>query len=267
MFPANGIIPIHDENPTSIRPVVTFTLIALNVLAFFLWEPNFGSGRNCAEADLRCQVADCEITQFFFKWGVVPREVVEGDPLEGEICPGIETEPKSLVASLFTSMFLHGGFMHLAGNMLFLWVFGNNIEDRLGHVKFLLFYLLTGVAASLAHVFFNADSIAPTIGASGAVSGLMGAYIVLFPHAMIHVLVPILLFFRIRMRAISVLGIWFVSQFFIGGGQQVGSGGVAWVAHVGGFVAGALVIYLLGGGRNRPTPTRPAYPPPSPYGF
>ncbi len=265
MFVGNGIIPIHDENPTLSKPVVTFVLIALNVLAFFLLEPNFGSGRNCAQSDLRCQVADCEITQFFLKWGVVPREVVRGEQLEGEICPGVETIPKSLVVSLFTSMFLHGGFMHLAGNMLFLWVFGNNIEDRLGLVKFIIFYLLTGLAASLAHVFFNPNSIAPTIGASGAISGLMGAYIVLFPRAMVHVLVPVLLFFRFRMRAISVLGIWFVSQFFIGSGQQVG-GGVAWVAHVGGFVAGMIAIFLLGGGRDRPTPAKPAYPQ-SPFGF
>ncbi len=162
-------------------------------------------------------------------------------------------------------MFLHGGFLHLAGNMLFLWVFGNNIEDRLGKVKYLIFFMLTGLIASLAHVFFNADSQVPTIGASGAVAGVLGAYIVLFPRARIHALVPMLLFFRIRLPAMAVLGIWFVSQFFIGSGQQVGGGGVAWVAHVGGFLAGMALIFLLGGGRQRPSKTMPAYPA-GPYG-
>ena len=260
----NSLIPIHDENPTHRTPVFTVTLILVNVLAFFLLEPSFGTGRNCVRADVPCQLENCELTQFFLKWGVVPAEVTNGDQLSGEICPGVQTEPKSVLLSLFTSMFLHGGFFHLAGNMLFLWVFGNNIEDRLGHVRYLIFYALAGLAGSLAHVFANPTSMAPTIGASGAISGLLGAYIMLFPGAMIHALVPMLLFLRVRLPAMAVLGMWFISQFFIGGGQQVGEGGVAWVAHVGGFVAGMVLIFLLGGGRKRPTPTRPAYPP-SPF--
>ncbi|HEX2052480.1 MAG TPA: rhomboid family intramembrane serine protease [Actinomycetota bacterium] len=262
-----GLIPIHDENPARRTPLLTLMIIVANVLAFFFLEPSFGTGRNCARADVTCQVENCELTQYFFQWGVVPREVASGEPVSGEICTGIETEPKSVVLSLFTSMFLHGGFFHLAGNMLFLWVFGNNIEDRLGHVRYLVFYLLAGLAGTLAHVFSNPESLTPTIGASGAISGLLGAYIVLFPRAMIHALVPMLFFFRVRLPAMAVLGFWFISQFFIGGGQQVGEGGVAWVAHVGGFVAGMILIYLLGGGRHKPTPARPAYPqgPFSPY--
>ncbi|HYN99962.1 MAG TPA: rhomboid family intramembrane serine protease [Actinomycetota bacterium] len=260
MIPGTGLIPLHDENPTRTKPVATVTLIILNVLAFFLLEPQFGSTRDCLRADISCQLDNCEVSQFFFKWGVVPAEVVEGEQLTGEICSGVETEEKSVLLSLFTSMFLHGGFLHLGGNMLFLWVFGNNIEDRLGRVKYVLFYLVAGVAASLAHVFFNASSQIPTIGASGAVAGVLGAYIVLFPRAMIHTLVGFILFFKVRLPALTVLGLWFVSQFFIGGGQQVGEGGVAWVAHVGGFLAGMVLIYMLGGGRQRPTPAEPIYP-------
>ena len=260
MIPGTGLIPLHDENPTRTKPVATITLIILNVLAFFLLEPQFGSTRDCLRADISCQLDNCEVSQFFFKWGVVPAEVVEGEQLTGEICSGVQTEEKSVLLSLFTSMFLHGGFLHLGGNMLFLWVFGNNIEDRLGRVKYVLFYLVAGVAASLAHVFFNASSQIPTIGASGAVAGVLGAYIVLFPRAMVHTLVGFILFFKVRLPAITVLGLWFVSQFFIGGGQQVGEGGVAWVAHVGGFLAGMVLIYMLGGGRQRPTPAEPIYP-------
>ncbi len=257
MLAGNSLIPIHDENPTHRTPLLVVGLIIVNVLAFFLLEPSFGSGRNCARGDMSCQLANCELSQFFFKWGVVPAEVSNGQQVSGEICPGVDTEPKSVPLSLITSMFLHGGFFHLAGNMLFLWVFGNNIEDRLGHVKFMIFYLLAGLAGSLAHVFANPESLAPTIGASGAISGLLGAYILLFPRAMIHALVPMLFFFRVRLPAMMVLGIWFVSQFFIGDAQQVGEGGVAWVAHVGGFVAGMVLIHMLGGGRGRPSPTPP----------
>lgn len=260
MLAGKNLIPIHDENPTRTKAVVTITLIALNVVAFFLLTPQFGTTRGCTRSDISCRLDNCELNQFFFKWGVVPAEVVEGEQVTGEICDGVETEEKSIPLSLFTSMFLHGGFLHIGGNMLFLWVFGNNIEDRLGRVKFVFFYLATGLAASLAHVFFNADSLAPTIGASGAVAGVLGAYIVLFPRAMIHTLVGFILFFRVRLPAIAVLSFWFISQFFIGSGQQVGEGGVAWVAHVGGFLAGMALIYILGGGRERPSPAQPAWP-------
>jgi len=260
MLAGNNLIPIHDENPAHRTPFLVVGLIVVNILAFFLLEPGFGTPQGCARGDLECQRANCELSQFFFRWGVVPAEVTGGEQVRGEICPGITTEPKSVPLSLLTSMFLHGGFFHLAGNMLFLWVFGNNIEDRLGHLKFLLFYLLAGLAGSLAHVFANPDSLIPTIGASGAISGLLGAYILLFPNAMIHALVPMLFFFRVRLPAAAVLGVWFVSQFFIGGGQQLGEGGVAWVAHVGGFVAGMVLILVLGGARRRlassPPPTR-----------
>jgi membrane associated rhomboid family serine protease len=254
MFPGTALIPIHDENPTESFSYVTAALIVLNVAAFFLLTPNLGrEEQRCF--DQQCLVEQCSLQQFFYRWGAVPAEVTEGDQLTGDLGGGCLLQPKSVFVSLITSMFLHGGFLHLAGNMLFLWVFGNNIEDRLGRIRFLVFYLVTGLAGSLAHIAMNPGSQIPTIGASGAISGLMGAYIVLFPHARIHSVVPIpILFFligRIRLPAYVVLGIWFVSQFLIGTGQQPEGGGVAWVAHVGGFIAGVIMIFVLGGWRKK----------------
>ncbi|MGH2771772.1 MAG: rhomboid family intramembrane serine protease, partial [Actinomycetota bacterium] len=167
-------------------------------------------------------------------------------------CPGMPLEAKSVIASMFTSMFLHGGLLHLGGNMLFLWVFGNNIEDVLGKVRYVVFYLLAGLAATMAHVLANPASEVPTVGASGAISGLLGAYLILFPHAQVTTLVPLFIFIQfMQLPAIVVLALWFVSQFFIGAGQQAGGAGVAWVAHVGGFVAGMILIFLLGGWAKR----------------
>lgn len=260
MVPPTGLIPIHDENPTHTFSIVTVVIIAINVAVFLFLQPNFGQQASCGPGDVACQTENCETVQFFYKWGVVPAEITEGEQFEEQICNEVYLEDKSLIGSLFTSMFLHGGFMHLAGNMLFLWVFGNNIEDRLGKIKFVVFYLLVGLAGSLAHVWFNPDSAVPTVGASGAISGLLGAYAVLFPRAIIHTVVPIpILFFifgRIRLPAMLVLGMWFLGQFFIGQGQSADEGGgVAWVAHVGGFVAGMALIWLFGGHRRRGRPT------------
>lgn len=259
MVPPTSLIPIHDENPTRTFSIVTAVIIAINVAVFLLLQPNFGQQASCGPGDVACQAENCKTVQFFYKWGVVPAEMTEGEQFNDQICNDVYLEDKSLMASLFSSMFLHGGFMHLAGNMLFLWVFGNNIEDRLGKVKFVFFYLLVGLAGTLAHVWFNPDSVIPTVGASGAISGLLGAYAVLFPRAIIHTVVPIpILFFifgRIRLPAMLVLGMWFAGQFFIGQGQSADEGGgVAWVAHVGGFVAGMALIWLFGGRRRRARP-------------
>jgi membrane associated rhomboid family serine protease len=255
-----SLIPIHDENPTERFSYVTVALIVINVAAFVLLTPNFGIAKSRC-FDRACVAEQCALEQFFFEWGTVPVEVTEGEQLTGDLGGRCLLQPKSVILSVFTAMFLHGGFLHLAGNMLFLWIFGNNIEDRLGPFRFVVFYLAAGLAGSLAHVALNPASQVPTIGASGAISGLLGAYIVLFPHARIHAVVPIpILFFifgRIRLPAFVVLGIWFVSQFFIGGGQQPEGGGVAWVAHVGGFVAGMVLIFVLGGWR--PQRPRPSY--------
>lgn len=250
MIAGTNLIPIHDENPVHRTPIIVITLIATNVLVFLLLTPEFGSGRACAPNDTQCQLANCNLQQFFFQWGVVPAELPRGEPVEASICPGVPTAEKSVSLSLVTSLFLHGGFFHLAGNMLFLWVFGNNIEDRLGHLKFILFYLLAGLAGTFAHVLANPASLVPTVGASGAISGLLGAYVLLFPRAMVHAVIPMFFFYRVRLPAVVVLGVWFLSQFLIGSGQQPGEGGVAWMAHVGGFLAGMVLIGLMGGVRR-----------------
>ena len=150
------------------------------------------------------------------------------------------------VATVFSSMFLHGGFMHLAGNMLYLWIFGNNVEDSMGHVRFVIFYLLCGVAAALAQAWPNPDSTIPMIGASGAISGVLGAYLLLFPRARVLVLIPLGAFSRIvYVPAMFVLGFWFVLQLISTALTEGGQGGVAWGAHIGGFVAGMVLIPLF----------------------
>jgi membrane associated rhomboid family serine protease len=154
-------------------------------------------------------------------------------------------------SDLVTSMFLHGGWMHLIGNMWFLWIYGDNVEDVLGHTKFLIFYLLCGIAAALLHAVLNSYSRVPTLGASGAIAGVMGAYLIKFPHSRILTLVPIIVFFTtVEIPAVLILVYWFVIQIFSGVGSigysNVSRGGVAWFAHVGGFVAGMILIFLLG---------------------
>lgn len=249
MLPANSLIPIHDENPTRTFSYVTLALIVLNVLVFFQ-EPGLARPRDQATA--------CALAGHFYRWGLVPHEIAEGRPVQVRSggCPGVVGDPaKNVYLALLTSMFLHGGILHLAGNMLFLWIFGNNVEDRLGRVKFIVFYLLTGVIASLAHVAANPDSIFPTVGASGAIAGVLGAYLVMFPRARVTSVVPIPVFFlfmlRVQLPAVVVLGLWFLSQFFIGSAQQLGGAGVAWMAHVGGFLAGMALILPFGGRRRR----------------
>lgn len=237
MIAPSALIPIHDQNPTRTFSFLTAAIIVLNVLVFVV-EPQLGMGQTL------------ELAEFFCRWGVVPREIVGTGPQEPLICARLALESKSVYLSLVTSMFLHGGPIHLIGNMLFLWVFGNNIEDTLGRVRFVLFYFVCGVTAGLAHVIVNPGSDIPTVGASGAVSGLLGAYLILFPHARITTLIPLgFFFYTARLPATVVLGLWFVSQFFLGLGQQLGEAGVAWVAHVGGFVTGIILILALGGRR------------------
>ncbi|MGH2767628.1 MAG: rhomboid family intramembrane serine protease [Acidimicrobiales bacterium] len=240
-----ALIPIHDQNPTRSFSYLTVALIAINV-ALLLAEPSLGMGDSP------------QLSTFFCRWGMIPWEVTHGEPATGfGECAGAGISGKGVYTALFTSMFLHGGIVHLLGNMLFLWVFGNNIEDTLGRVRFLLFYLITGLGASLAHVLVNPGSTIPTVGASGAISGLLGAYLILFPRARIVSILPLWFFIRvIELPAVVVLGLWFVLQFVIGVGQQVGGAGVAWMAHVGGFLAGMGLILALGGRRL----IRSAYP-------
>ncbi|MBI3576084.1 MAG: rhomboid family intramembrane serine protease [Gammaproteobacteria bacterium] len=215
------MIPLRDDNPTSITPFVTYAFIAACVLVF-LWQMSLGEkGFEAAVLAL----------------GVTPA-ILLGD---ARLPPELYLVPP--VATVFSSMFLHGGFMHLAGNMLYLWIFGNNVEDSMGHVRFVIFYLLCGVAAVLAQALPNPDSAIPMIGASGAISGVLGAYLLLFPRAHVLVLIPLGMFSRmVPLPAMVVLGFWFVLQLISTALSDGSQGGVAFGAHIGGFVAGMILI-------------------------
>ncbi|MBO9541814.1 rhomboid family intramembrane serine protease [bacterium] len=233
------MIPLHDDVPAWRRPVVTYALIILNVLAF-LYE--LGIGAN--------------ITPFLQHWAVIPRELTLEWPhlLQGQLRPAIWL-------SVLTAMFLHGGWLHLGGNMLFLWIFGDNVEDRLGRVGFLLFYLASGVAATALQVYLNPMSRVPTLGASGAIAGVLGAYMVLYPRAQVLTLLPLgLLSTTFRVPALFYLLLWFGLQAVQGVVSletgRADTGGVAWWAHVGGFILGILVGALLRLG-HRPPPRNP----------
>ena len=213
------MIPLKDENPSKRFPVVTVTLIAIN-LAVFIYMLSLGKGAE----------------QLVYRMGVVPYDIVS---------VGLPAYP-----TLFTSMFLHGGWAHVLGNMLYLWIFGDNIEDFLGKIKFIVFYLVCGFIASFAHILTQASSQIPTIGASGAISGILGGYILLYPKARVLTLIPLGYFIRlIKLPAVAVLGIWILIQLFSGLVSLPGSagkGGVAWFAHIGGFIGGLALIRVLG---------------------
>jgi membrane associated rhomboid family serine protease len=245
-----SLIPLSDDNPTRRTPFVTIGVIIANII-FFFREPGLGTSFESAIYFFKNAPISCQLTD------KCPAVAGPG----GELLIPHRSLTSFLLAVLF-SIFLHAGFMHIAGNMLFLWVFGNNVEDHLGPVKFLLFYLLGGFAASFAHVLTHLASETPTVGASGAVAAVMGAYILLFPRARVRVLLPIIIIFTIvNMSAFAVLALWFAYQFLIGlpeiasriGIGAPGSTEVAWMAHVGGFLFGLIAMYLLGG---RPQPER-----------
>jgi membrane associated rhomboid family serine protease len=241
------VIPLKDENPTRRTPVVTLLIIAACAAIYFLWQPS------PLESDL-------DDSLFAFERAAIPCEIVQGDPLTiAEIEGGLADETgegcgteggelrsdqlypeKSVPLSVLTSMFLHGDLLHLGGNLLFLWIFGNNIEDHLGPIRYLLVYVVAGIVATFAHVALNLDSTIPMVGASGAIAGVMGAYLVWFPDAPVRTLVVFFFITMIRVRAKWVLGFWFVLQFFTSPNS-----GVAWAAHVGGFVFGVLVALLV----------------------
>jgi membrane associated rhomboid family serine protease len=221
------MIPIRDSIPTRRVPLVNYLLIAVNVMVFVLmW------------------LAGPAQESLVYQFAMIPSNYTNGVDL-GDIL------------DVFTSMFMHAGIAHIAGNMLYLWIFGDNVEDRLGHVRYLVFYLVGGVVASLAQLFTNPGSQIPTVGASGAIAAVLGAYLVLFPHSRIATFVPLGFFMRLTMvPAAIVLGFWFVMQFFSGvmsiGGPEVG--GVAYWAHIGGFVVGVVTAKLLGSGRRPESP-------------
>jgi membrane associated rhomboid family serine protease len=228
------MIPIGDENDHSGIAFVSIGLIALNVLAWLLQVS---------------QPSPAALQSFVEAWGVVPREFSAGQDLPPTI-------PSPYWTTLLTSMFLHGGWGHLGGNMLFLWIFGDNIEHRIGHVRFLVFYLICGLAAGIAHIVFNSTSMIPTVGASGAISGVLGGYLLLFPRNRVYVMtwggvaaVP----------AVLMLGLWILLQFINGFGtvaQTPETGGVAYLAHIGGFAAGMILAPLFAGRRTVRSGTR-----------
>ena len=216
------MIPLKDRNPTRRFPIITVSLIVVNVLAFF-YELSLGT----------------RIDEFIFHFSVIPNEITQA--LHSDIFRPF------IFITLFTSLFLHGGWLHVGGNMLYLWIFGDNVEDKLGHMRFLLFYIICGIAASSLHIYIDPTSTVPTIGASGAISGILGAYLFMFPRVRVLTLVPIFIFIQtIELPAFVVLGLWFVLQFFNSilslGHTAASMGGVAWWAHVGGFITGLLFV-------------------------
>ncbi|MFI5962282.1 rhomboid family intramembrane serine protease [Streptomyces asoensis] len=257
------VIPVHDVNPVRRTPVVTYALIAANVLVF-LFMPGL-SGSVAGDSTL---AQTCHLHAFLEHYAAVPRELIHhqlpqlvptGDVRGAGCVLNPPDYDKSPALSVFTAMFLHGGWLHLLGNMLFLLIFGNNIEDRMGHVRFALFYVVCGYAASYGFALLNADSTDPLIGASGAIAGVLGAYLVLYPKARVWVLVPFLVFLPLRLPAWLVLGFWFGLQAVYSSGEGVsGAGTVAYAAHVVGFLAGMLLAWPLKAG----TP-----PPPEPRGL
>jgi len=226
------MIPLYDRNRSRTFPGVTVFIIALNALAFLV---ELSLGRHGVE-------------QLFMAFGLLPiraKAALAGHPEQGVVY-GI---------SIFTSMFLHGGWIHLIGNMWYLWVFGDNVEDRLGHGRFVLFYLVCGVAAALAHTLFNLGSQIPTVGASGAIAGVLGAYVIAFPRARVVTLLPIFFFITfIEVPALVFLGFWFLMQMFNQSLALVSRGefqGVAWMAHIGGFLAGMALMKFIPPRRSR----------------
>jgi membrane associated rhomboid family serine protease len=218
------MLPIRDHNPSGRTPYVTYALMAANILIFLSYVGAFSDAR--------------AISEVYWNWAMIPERFSRGE----------------VPYTMISSMFLHGGWMHLAGNMLFLWIFGDNIEDEMGHLPYLGFYLLTGIAAGLIHYLSAPYSNVPTVGASGAIAGVMGGYLLLFPKAKVDILLILIVFFRIfPIPAWIMLMVWFAMQFFGGIGSNPESGGVAYWAHAGGFIAGiicAIPVWLKRGGTD-----------------
>lgn len=243
------IMPLGDDNTDrSSTPFVNYALIAVNILVFVLLQ---GMGSN---------------EKFTYAFSTVPAEITTGVDIDktvqlvdkgtGEILGAIDLQPTpiSVYITLLTSMFMHGGFAHLGGNMLYLWIFGDNVEDKLGHARYLMFYLITGVLASLSHVFatvaFDGNPYIPSLGASGAISGVLGGYLLLFPRKRVRVLMLNML---TEVPSIVAIGLWFVFQILSSVGSAQGqAGGVAYGAHIGGFIAGLVLVKLFATGRREP---------------
>jgi len=217
------MFPFSDDNPSSLTPIVTWSLIAACV-AVFLWQLALGDTGNRA----------------IFGFGMIPARLFGG----AELPVGIPTVAPTM--TVLTSMFMHGGIMHLGGNMLFLWIFGDNVEDSMGHSRYLVFYVVCGIAAAMTQAWIDPNSTIPMIGASGAISGVLGAYLVLHPQATVRTLIILGYFVTVmHIPAIIVLGVWFAMQFFSATVSPSDVGGVAFWAHVGGFVAGMALVWFF----------------------
>ena len=226
------MIPLKDDNPTSGKPIATYFLIGLCIL-FFLLQIGSQSYRT---------------GQIFYSYGLIPSVLMGHNALPAELyaIPAFLT--------IFSSMFMHGGFMHLIGNMLYMWIFADNIEDDLGVKKFIIFYLLSGVGAAMAQVLMDTHSQVPMVGASGAIGGVLGAYLINHPNAKVLVLIPFGFFSQlIKIRALYVLGFWFILQFINSTMMSSEGGGVAYAAHIGGFVSGMILILFFNKKTNRKT--------------
>jgi membrane associated rhomboid family serine protease len=244
-----AVLPLRDNIPTSRTPVLTIAIIVTNVLVYFFWQKGGLTLGDPNNAHYICNLQD---------HAAIPYEITHpGKQVEIARGCGVPTAPTW--TTIFTAMFMHGGLLHLGGNMLFLWIFGNNVEDALGYVKFIVFYLLGGVAALALQVLVSPSAQVPTLGASGAIAAVLGAYIVLFPRARVVTVIFIVFFFTIlELPAMIVLGLWFLQQALFGYFDLAqpgsgGGGGVAYFAHVGGFVFGLLAVRLLA---KRPPPRR-----------
>jgi membrane associated rhomboid family serine protease len=234
------LLPFHDDNPTRRTPWATYTIIAINVLVF-LWA---------------LQLSPREQQRLFFSRGFVPAQLTQFDapkpiPIAGQQGLALAPqEPQQVLLSLVTSLFLHGGWLHLLGNMWFLWIFGNNVEDRLGTVPYVVFYIVGGIIASLCHwaiVRGEPAATLPVVGASGAIATILGAYAITWPWARVHTLVFLLIFITVvDLPALLVLGVWFAGQLLsVAGANQAMHSNVAWWAHIGGFLAGMLLMPLV----------------------
>jgi membrane associated rhomboid family serine protease len=219
------MFPLWDDLPTKKFPLITVAIIVLNTIVY-LYEASLGE----------------KFTQFIYAMGLIPFEITHHTDL-------LPTGPSIIYLTIFTSMFMHGSIIHLLGNMLFLWIFGNNVEEYLGRVNFIIFYLVCGLSAAFTQIFFNPNSTMPMVGASGAIAGVLGAYLLLYPRARVTTVIFFGFFIRlIKIPAVVVLSFWIIYQFLYGISSlavKTGEGGVAWFAHIGGFIGGIILIKLF----------------------
>ena len=218
------MIPLKDDNPTSAKPIVSYGIIGFCILIFFA----------------QLGLSEQELRDFTYSYGLIPSVLMGIDQLPNDL---FKISP---VGTIFTSMFMHGGWMHLIGNMLYLWIFADNIEDDLGTLNFVIFYFVSGIGAAMSQVLVDVNSQIPMIGASGAIGGVLGAYLINYPNAKVLVLIPLGFFSQlIKIKAIYVLGFWFVLQFVNSFLSSSSGGGVAYAAHIGGFITGLILILFF----------------------